>query len=82
MDALLIVIGIIVGIPIVIYLGVLGFAVFGGALALAINGWPLIVGVPIGIYVSNNGQTLIGVLIIIGSIVLEFVWLNYWDDNK
>ena len=82
MNALLIVIGLIIGIPLAIYAGMVIFAVFGVTLAVVISAWPLLVGVPIGILVSNAGHTGLGVLIIIGSIVGEFIWLNYYDREK
>ena len=81
MDALLIVIGLIICIPLIIYGGMVILATFGVALAGVISLWPLIVGVPIGIYVSNAGHIVLGVVIIVGSIVGEFTWLNYYDKK-
>ena len=43
--------------------------------------WPALFGIPLGVIVSNKQHTLLGVVIILGSILGSFAWYA-WHENK
>lgn len=71
----------------VILLGIGAVALFFAAFILWIiirviwDGWPAILGLTLGILVSNSGSVFLGVVLIIGGIVGTFRW-NDWLRSK
>lgn len=81
MEALSIVLAIIIGIPIVIWLGMAGFAflIIGGRIIS--NLAPMILGIVWGVKTSNAGHVALGVIIILASIVLGFKWIGFLEEK-
>ncbi len=68
-DALGIVIAIIISIPLIIYGCMLSAAVVVGTLWIVLVWGPMIVGIALGVWISDSGSVWLGVIIIIASIV-------------
>lgn len=81
MEAFLIVLAIIIGIPVVIWLGMVGYAflIIGGRIIS--NLAPMIVGIVLGVKTSNAGHVAFGVIIILASIVLGLKWMVFLEDK-
>ena len=81
MDPLLIVLLVIVGIPALIFLGVVAGAVFIYVIRILSDLAPMIGGIALGAIIGKSGHTNLGAAIIVASIVLGFLWLWFLEEH-
>ena len=81
MDALAIVIGLIIGIPILLYFGVFSLTALYFFIRMLSNFAIGLIGISLGIKISDSGNTALGVIVIFGSIIGGFYWWMFLEDK-
>jgi hypothetical protein len=72
---------IIIAIPIILYLCKLGYAFLIIGARIISNFIPMVAGIVLGVYISNSGYVIFGIVIIITSVLLGIKWAIYLEDN-
>jgi hypothetical protein len=72
---------IIIAIPIILYLCMLGYAFLIIGARIISNFIPMVAGIVLGVYISNSGYVIFGIVIIITSVLLGIKWAIYLEDN-
>lgn len=81
MEALLIIVGLIIGIFIILTIGVIIREALAYLLLWLILLWPWIIGIPIGILVWSSGNKIIGNILVIVNFILGFVYGGHFQKE-